>query len=80
MYWDGDRSTYLPAPSNSVEGMNEIKAGDKKGKEKEKKEKVKVAKKIAKVIVVIMVNVRYRLIRSYRVKMFHIPRSKAPSA
>ena len=52
MYWDGDRSTYLPAPSNCVEGMNEIKAGDKKGKEKEKKEKVKVAKKIAKVIVV----------------------------
>lgn len=49
MYWDGDQSTYLPAPSNSVEGMSEIKAEEKKGKEKEKKEKVKVAKKIAKV-------------------------------
>ena len=30
MYWDGDQSTYLPAPSNSVEGMSEIKADDKK--------------------------------------------------
>ena len=49
MYWDGDQSTYLPAPSNSVEGMSEIKAEEKKGKEKEKKEKVKVAKKVAKV-------------------------------
>lgn len=48
MYWDGDHSTYLPAPSNSVEGMQDIKQ-EKKGKEKEKKEKVKVAKKIAKV-------------------------------
>ncbi len=49
MYWDGDHSTYLPAPSNSVEGMQGIKSEEKKGKEKEKKEKVKVAKKIAKV-------------------------------
>ena len=42
MYWDAEKSTYLPAP-NGAEGQDETK------KEKKDKEKVKVAKKIAKV-------------------------------
>jgi len=49
LFWDGEKQTYLPAPTGDSNG-----ADDKKDdvqttkKEKEKKEKVKIAKKIAK--------------------------------
>jgi len=47
LYWDADKSTYLPAPTGE-DGTPREEIGDKK-KDKEKKEKVKIAKKIAKV-------------------------------
>ena len=54
LYWDGERQTYLPAPTG--DGTNAGTSGEKKEdeekiskKEREKKEKVKIAKKIAKV-------------------------------
>lgn len=46
LYWDAEKSTYLPAPVG--EDGHEGKKGDKKEKEKDKQDKVKVAKKIAK--------------------------------
>ncbi|XP_076045392.1 RNA-binding protein 5-like isoform X2 [Oratosquilla oratoria] len=46
MYWDAEKSTYMPAPA--VEDGDGKEKGDKKDKEKDKQEKVKVAKKIAK--------------------------------
>lgn len=46
LYWDAEKSTYLPAPIG--EDGQEGKKGDKKEKEKDKQDKVKVAKKIAK--------------------------------
>ena len=52
MYWDGDKQTYLPAPSEDTAHVAKPgESGAEQGKEKgEKKEnKVKVAKKIAKV-------------------------------
>ena len=53
MYWDGEKSTYLPAPTNDETGIQSGVPADlldaKKPKEKDKKEKVKIAKKIAKV-------------------------------
>lgn len=45
MYWDAERSTYLPAPTQS----GETDPNKESKKDKEKKEKVKIAKKIAKV-------------------------------
>lgn len=54
MYWDSERSTYLPAPSeggqdNSSNGFNKDDPNARKdGKKGEKSDKVKVAKKIAK--------------------------------
>ena len=46
LYWDAEKSTYLPAPDQEGAAMD----ADKPKKEgKDKKEKVKVAKKIAKV-------------------------------
>lgn len=45
MYWNSEKSTYLPAPTD---GEQRDKPEEGK-KEKEKKEKVKMAKKIAKV-------------------------------
>ncbi|XP_064604208.1 RNA-binding protein 5-like [Liolophura sinensis] len=44
MYWDAERSTYLPAPTQS----GETDPNKESKKDKEKKEKVKIAKKIAK--------------------------------
>ena len=53
MYWDAERSTYLPAPTGAeAESSNDAQdeSGKKDGKErKDSKEKVKIAKKIAKV-------------------------------
>ncbi|XP_005096261.1 RNA-binding protein 5 [Aplysia californica] len=51
MYWDAEKSTYLPAPtggedSSGADGSDG--AGKKDGKDKKDKEKVKIAKKIAK--------------------------------
>lgn len=48
MYWDAEKSTYLPAPSNQIPGAEGEVPTDKKRKE-DKKEKSKMAKKIAKV-------------------------------
>merc|ERR1719239_41859 len=52
MYWDAERSTYLPAPTGAeAESSNDAQdeSGKKDGKErKDSKEKVKIAKKIAK--------------------------------
>jgi len=45
LYWDAEKSTYLPAPMGDTD---DGKKGDKKDKDKEKQDKVKVAKKIAK--------------------------------
>lgn len=45
LYWDAEKSTYLPAPMGETD---DGKKGDKKDKDKEKQDKVKVAKKIAK--------------------------------
>lgn len=45
LYWDAEKSTYLPAPMGEAD---DGKKGDKKDKDKEKQDKVKVAKKIAK--------------------------------
>ncbi len=52
MYWDGEKSTYLPAPTDGAQPTQgvEKKEDEKKKQEKDKKEKVKVAKKIAKVM------------------------------
>ncbi len=51
MYWDGEKATYLPAPTDGGAQPNQVekKEDEKKKQEKDKKEKVKVAKKIAKV-------------------------------
>ena len=57
MYWDSERSTYLPAPSEGGQdgtlsngmGSKEDGSSKKEGKKGEKSDKVKVAKKIAKV-------------------------------
>jgi len=47
LYWDGDRQTYLPAPTDaSASTANGQEDGTKK--KEDKKEKVKIAKKIAK--------------------------------
>jgi len=46
LYWDAEKSTYLPAPIGEDGQVG--KKGDKKEKEKDKQDKVKVAKKIAK--------------------------------
>lgn len=50
LYWDGERQTYLPAPTS--EQADATIDGDstesKKDKEKEKKERVKTAKRIVK--------------------------------
>ncbi|XP_025108341.1 RNA-binding protein 5-like isoform X3 [Pomacea canaliculata] len=58
MYWDAEKSTYLPAPTQTGEAPQTGEAGEaaasenadlnKDKKEKKEKEKVKVAKKIAK--------------------------------
>ncbi|XP_041347770.1 RNA-binding protein 5-like isoform X2 [Gigantopelta aegis] len=49
MYWDAEKSTYLPAPSEShTEETSDTPGVDKSKKDKDKKEKVKIAKKIAK--------------------------------
>jgi len=53
MYWDAEKSTYLPAPNQGEgaptvpSGDNQLDKGDKE--DKKEKEKTKVAKKIAKV-------------------------------
>ena len=57
MYWDAEKSTYLPAPTQGTESTTSTETesttqaqGDKTEKEEKKeKEKTKVAKKIAKV-------------------------------
>lgn len=52
MYWDSERSTYLPAPTNEDGNRDEAPDGPNKKDSKEDKkdkEKVKIAKKIAKV-------------------------------
>ena len=50
MYWDGEKKTYLPAPSDQQTPSAELPGADKdKDKKENKKDKVKVAKKIAKV-------------------------------
>lgn len=50
MYWDAEKSTYLPAPTNSSEDSTGGEDKNKKdGKDKKEKEKSKTAKKIAKV-------------------------------
>lgn len=48
LYWDAEKSTYLPAPTTDDGGKDD---GTEKGgkKDKEKREKVKIAKRIAKV-------------------------------
>ncbi|XP_014769656.1 RNA-binding protein 5 isoform X3 [Octopus bimaculoides] len=49
LYWDAEKSTYLPAPTGAGGQQCDDKDGDNRGKKKEdKKEKVKIAKKIAK--------------------------------
>ncbi|XP_059161328.1 RNA-binding protein 5-like isoform X2 [Physella acuta] len=51
MYWDSERSTYLPAPTNEDGNRDEAPDGPNKKDSKEDKkdkEKVKIAKKIAK--------------------------------
>lgn len=48
LYWDAERSTYLPAPNTDDDQGNKQGTGEKKEKDKDKQEKVKVAKKIAK--------------------------------
>lgn len=51
LYWDADKSTYLPAPTNQAApggGAGEGDAPTEKKKKEEKKEKNKMAKKIAK--------------------------------
>lgn len=51
LYWDAEKSTYLPAPTSAQgqSGEEQKDNNDQKGKKKEdKKEKVKIAKKIAK--------------------------------
>lgn len=63
MYWDAEKSTYLPAPTQTGEAPQTGEAGEaaasenadlnKDKKEKKEKEKVKVAKKIAKVSVLV---------------------------
>lgn len=45
LYWDAEKSTYLPAP---IGENDDGKKMDNKNKDKEKQDKVKVAKKIAK--------------------------------
>ncbi|XP_069141631.1 RNA-binding protein 5-like [Argopecten irradians] len=48
LYWDAEKSTYLPAPTGDDNGLKED-FNEKGGKkDKEKKEKVKIAKRIAK--------------------------------
>ena len=55
MYWDAEKSTYLPAPSDAnqteetTDTNDTTSTVDKSKKDKDKKEKVKIAKKIAKV-------------------------------
>ena len=52
MYWDGEKQTYLPAPTETGDATisdGKTEGEPKKQKDKEKKEKVKIAKKIAKV-------------------------------
>lgn len=56
MYWDSERSTYLPAPTDAGQdgslangnGSKDDPGSRKEGKKGEKSDKVKVAKKIAK--------------------------------
>ena len=51
MYWDADKSTYLPAPTgDNPQASSQDEFEKKEGKEKKDKEKVKMAKKIAKVL------------------------------
>ncbi|KAK3592311.1 hypothetical protein CHS0354_030647 [Potamilus streckersoni] len=47
LYWDAEKSTYLPAPTGDENKPTEDKE-EKKKENKDKKEKVKIAKKIAK--------------------------------
>lgn len=60
MYWDSERSTYLPAPSDGNDSLSngansrDDGGGKKEGKKGEKSDKVKVAKKIAKVSLIIL--------------------------
>ena len=51
LYWDGEKKTYLPAPTSGAAETNnsEATADDDKKEKPEKKDKVKVAKRIAKV-------------------------------
>ncbi|KAB7499087.1 RNA-binding protein 10 [Armadillidium nasatum] len=49
LYWDAEKSTYLPAPtSDESQDGQDGKGKDKKEKDRDKQDKVKVAKKIAK--------------------------------
>ncbi|XP_076447925.1 RNA-binding protein 5-like [Babylonia areolata] len=57
MYWDAEKSTYLPAPTQNMEGAQQTPGTEGAGQitaekvdkeEKKEKEKTKVAKKIAK--------------------------------
>lgn len=48
MYWDAERSTYLPAPTGDEGGRGDGQDKKDSKEEKKDKEKVKIAKKIAK--------------------------------
>ena len=57
LYWDAEKSTYLPAPSQGSDDGVPVEAGasapaekTSEKEEKKEKEKSKVAKKIAKVV------------------------------
>lgn len=50
LYWDAEKSTYLPAPTGSEDQtISDTLKKEEKKESKDRKEKVKVAKKIAKV-------------------------------
>ena len=49
MYWDAEKSTYLPAPTGEDSGRGDGQEKKDSKEEKKDKEKVKIAKKIAKV-------------------------------
>jgi RNA-binding protein 5/10 len=60
MYWDAEKSTYLPAPSNQVPGSGtEGEVTTDKKKKEDKKEKSKMAKKIAKVSCSVLCRAQY---------------------
>ncbi|CAB1415352.1 unnamed protein product [Pleuronectes platessa] len=48
LYWDSEKQTYLPAPTDPNAGPNDNAAGGKEGKDKKEKPKSKTAQQIAK--------------------------------